>query len=128
MQKQNLKSIVCIDDEHDILEVAKMSLEAVGGFDVSAHDNGQAGVEKAIETNPDLILVDVMMPGLDGPATLELIKKTPELKNTPVIFMTARVQPSEVEEYKNLGAVGVISKPFDPMELPNDILRIWGEQ
>ena len=125
MNEQDLKSIICIDDEQDILEITKLSLETVGGYNVTACNDGHAGIEKALEISPDLFLIDVMMPGIDGPATLEKIKQNDAIKNTPVIFMTARVQPAEVEEYINLGAAGVVSKPFDPMQLAGEVLKIW---
>jgi two-component system, OmpR family, response regulator len=116
-----LTRILCIDDETDILEIAKMSLETVGGFTVKTCSRGMEGIEQADSFKPDMILLDVMMPGLDGPATLKILQAKPALKNVPIIFMTAKVQPSEIANYLSVGAAGVIAKPFDPMTLPQEV-------
>ena len=120
-----LKRILYVEDEPDIRAVATIALEAVGGFDLKVCSSGEEALANAISFNPDLLLLDVMMPGMDGPATLKALKALPELVNTPVIFMTAKVQPSEVAEYKALGALDVIAKPFDPMTLAEHIKNIW---
>lgn len=120
-----LKKILHIEDEADIQEVARVSLEAVGGFTVETCSSGQEALEKAPVFLPDLILLDVMMPGLDGPTTLQELRKMPETVKTPIIFMTAKVQPGEIEKLKKLGAEDVIAKPFDPMTLPEQIKTIW---
>ena len=120
-----LERIFFVEDDLDIQEIARLALQMVGGFDVSLMSSGEEALEKAKDLNPQLILLDVMMPGMDGPSTLRELRKMPEFTNIPVIFMTARVQPHEVAEYKELGALDVISKPFDPMTLSNTILSIW---
>ena len=120
-----LKKILCIDDEEDILQIAQMSLETVGGYEVTAENNARDGINFALQDKPDLILIDVMMPEMDGPSALKIIKDQDEISDIPVIFMTARVQPDEVSEYLNLGACGVVAKPFDPMSLPAEIEKIW---
>jgi len=120
-----LNTILMIEDEPDIQTVAKLSLESVGGFNVEVCSSGQEAIDKAPGVNPDLILLDVMMPGMDGPTTLLKLKKIPELSNTPIIFMTAKVQPQEVRQYKELGAIDVIAKPFDPMALSDNVRAIW---
>lgn len=120
-----LNHILCIDDEDDILMVATLCLEEVGGFQVTGCQNGLDGVEKAISLKPDLILIDVMMPNMDGPATLKKIRSHQELDHIPVVFMTARVQPAEIQEYINLGAADVVAKPFNPMTLSTEIQDIW---
>ena len=120
-----LTRILCIDDETDILEIAKMALEAVGGYTVKTCNRSVESIEAAQAFGPDLILLDVMMPGLDGAATLKLLKADAALAHIPVIFMTAKVQPSETAHYLELGAVGVIAKPFDPMALPDEVKRLW---
>jgi len=122
---QTLNSILMVEDEPDIQTIAKLSLESVGGFNVEICSSGQEAVDKAARVDPDLILLDVMMPGMDGPTTLQELKKIPELSGTPVIFMTAKVQPQEVRQYKELGAIDVIAKPFDPMTLSDNIRSIW---
>jgi len=120
-----LNSILMVEDEPDIQTVAKLSLESVGGFSVEICSSGQEAIEKAPKIKPDLILLDVMMPGMDGPTTLQELKKIPEITGTPVIFMTAKVQPQEVQQYLELGAINVIAKPFDPMTLSDNVRDIW---
>ncbi len=120
-----LKRILFIEDDEDIRMVAKMALEGVGGFEVLACVSGDAGLAAAPAAAADLILLDVMMPGRDGPSTLKALRELPATASTPVIFMTAKVQPAEVAHYMSLGALDVIRKPFDPMEISNEIGRIW---
>lgn len=120
-----LNRILHIEDEPDIQEVAKMTLEAVGGFTVETCSSGQEALEKAPIFLPDLILLDVMMPGLDGPTTLHKLRKLPETASTPIIFMTAKAQAGDIEGLKEIGAIDVITKPFDPMALSDQIREIW---
>jgi two-component system, OmpR family, response regulator len=123
-----LTTILYVEDEADIRTVAKMALEAVGGFKVHACASGREAVAAAPGAAADLILLDVMMPGLDGPSTLKALREIPATAATPVVFMTAKVQPGEVAEYRSLGALDVIAKPFDPMQISAEIRRIWGSQ
>jgi two-component system, OmpR family, response regulator len=123
-----LTRILYVEDEPDIRVVAQMALEAVGGFTVIACASGQEALNAAPGAKADLLLLDVMMPGMDGPSTLKGLRELPATANTPVIFMTAKVQAAEVAVYKGLGALEVIPKPFDPMELSAQIQRIWAEQ
>jgi two-component system OmpR family response regulator len=123
-----LTRILYVEDEPDIRVVAQMALEAVGGFTVIACASGQEALNAAPGAGADLLLLDVMMPGMDGPSTLKGLRELPATANTPVIFMTAKVQAAEVAVYKGLGALEVIPKPFDPMELSAQIQRIWSEQ
>jgi CheY-like chemotaxis protein len=120
-----LKRIMYVEDQPDIQMVAKVALEAVGGFEVLICSSGEEALEKVIAFNPDLILLDVMMPGMDGPTTKIELGKLPEVAGKPVIFMTAKIQPTEVTEYKDMGALDVIPKPFDPMTLSDQIRKIW---
>ena len=120
-----LKRILYAEDEPDIQAVAKIALETVGSFELKICNNGEEALANAVSYAPDLLLFDVMMPGMDGPAAFKAIKELPELADTPVIFMTAKVQPTEVAEYKNMGAIDVIAKPFDPMTLAEQIKTIW---
>lgn len=120
-----LTHVLCVDDDPDILEVAQISLELVGGLTVTGLDSGTRCLAEAATIRPDLILLDVMMPGMDGPATLMALRADPDPVATPVIFMTARVQEVEVQHYLELGAVAVIPKPFDPMTLADQIKGIW---
>ena len=123
-----LNRILYVEDEPDIRMVAQMALQAVGGFTVIACASGQEALDAAPGAGADLLLLDVMMPGMDGPTTLKGLRQLPATASTPVIFMTAKVQAAEVAVYKGLGALEVIPKPFDPMELSTQIQRIWAEQ
>ena len=123
-----LRRVLYVEDEADIRTIAKMALEAVGGFTVRECASGQEAVNAAPGAAADLILLDVMMPGLDGPSTLKALRGIPATAATPVIFMTAKVQPAEVAQYKSLGALDVIAKPFDPMKISEEIQRIWHAQ
>jgi two-component system OmpR family response regulator len=119
-----MNRILHVEDEPDIQEVALIALREVGGFEVVLAGSGTEALAKAAECAPELILLDVMMPGIDGPSTLRELKRRPESAGIPVIFMTAKVQTQEVERYKAMGAIGVIAKPFDPMELSAKIRLI----
>jgi len=120
-----LARILYVEDEPDIRAIAQMALEAVGGFTVIACASGSEALARAPGAGADLLLLDVMMPGMDGPSTLKALRELPSTANTPVIFMTAKVQAAEVAQYRELGAIDVIHKPFDPMELSAQINRIW---
>ena len=120
-----LVRILYVEDEPDIRAVAQMALEAVGGFAVIACASGAEALVAAPTAAADLLLLDVMMPGMDGPSTLKALRALPASANTPVIFMTAKVQAAEIAQYRELGALDVIHKPFDPMELSAQISRIW---
>ena len=115
-------SVLYVDDEPDIREVATLSLEIDPAITVTSFDGGGAAL-RALDggLRPDVILLDVMMPGMDGPATLTRIRERPALATTPVVFITARAQSHEQERFRSLGAVGVITKPFDPMTLAGDL-------
>jgi len=125
---KTLARILYVEDEPDIRMVAQMALEAVGGFTVIACPSGSEALAAAPTAQADLLLLDVMMPGMDGPSTLKALRALPATADTPVIFMTAKVQAAEVAQYRELGAIDVIHKPFDPMELSAQISRIWAQQ
>lgn len=120
-----LTRVLYVEDDTDIQAVAKLALEIVGKFTVKICASGEEALKEAAAFAPDMILLDVMMPGMDGPTTLARLRQFPELEKTPVAFMTAKVQPQEIEQYKSLGAVDVIAKPFDPMQLPNQVRALW---
>ncbi len=122
---QELKRIFYVEDEPDIMAVAQLVLQDVGGFELCTASCGSEALEKIQAFDPHLIVLDVMMPGMDGPTTLKELRKIDGLEDTPVFFMTAKVQPKEIEEYKALGAIDVIPKPFDPMTLSDQIKSIW---
>lgn len=122
-----LERIMLVEDEEDIRAVAELALEAVGGFTLKACPSGACALSNLDAYQPQLILLDVMMPEMDGPSTLRAIRERPDFRDTPVVFMTAKVQPDEVNEYLAQGAAGVIPKPFDPMTLSDRIRDIWAD-
>jgi len=122
-----LSKIMLVEDEPDIREIASLALTELGGFNLTLCESGQQALDKLPAALPQLVLLDVMMPDMDGPTTLQKLRTMSEMKNVPVIFMTARVQANEVEEYLKLGALGVIPKPFDPATLSTEIIKIWNE-
>jgi CheY-like chemotaxis protein len=129
MANGKLQTILYVEDDLDIQTVARLALEAVGGFTVTICGSGRealATLEAAF--HPDLILLDVMMPEMDGPTTLEALRRLPQTAATPVVFMTAKVQGSETAHYKSLGAIGVIPKPFDPMQLAQQVQALWEQR
>ncbi|UCE77572.1 MAG: response regulator [Gammaproteobacteria bacterium] len=117
--------ILYVDDEADIRTIVEFALEDEEGFQLTLCESGQAALETVADFSPDLILLDVMMPGMDGPTTLQRLREMPALAATPVVFVTAKVQPHEVEHLKSLGAADVIAKPFDPMSLAEQIRATW---
>lgn len=127
MTAPQLERILMVEDEADIQKIAALALEAVGGFTVRMCSSGRQAVACAVDFQPDLMLLDVLMPGMDGPATLYALRELPELAATPVIFMTARAQPQQIQEYQAMGSIGIIVKPFDAMRLASDIKAIWNE-
>ncbi|MGC8120347.1 response regulator [Marinobacter sp. VGCF2001] len=116
-----LNKVLYVEDDADIRSIAELALRDVGGLDVSLCESGPEALSRIDDFSPDLVLLDVMMPGMDGPQTLQALQQRPQGLDVPVVFMTARLQPSEIEEYLALGAIGVIPKPFDPMTLADDI-------
>jgi CheY-like chemotaxis protein len=122
---KQLSRILMVEDEPDIQAVARISLEAVGGFQVEICSSGREALDRVSSVAPDLILMDVMMPGMDGPTTLQALRANPGTAGYPIIFMTAKVQDHEISKYIDLGALGVIAKPFDPMTLASTVRSIW---
>lgn len=110
--------IVYVDDEADIRSIVEFALEDEAGLALQVCASGQQALDLLAHHRPDLILLDVMMPGMDGPATLQALRRLPGLAAVPVAFVTAKVQAHEVAAFKALGAIDVIAKPFDPMTLP----------
>jgi CheY-like chemotaxis protein len=118
--------ILLVDDEADIRDIATLSLESVGGWEVRAVASGHAAVDAVKEERFDAILLDVMMPELDGPSTFAAMRELADIEGVPVIFLTAKVQPADTRMLRGTGAAGIIAKPFDPMQLPEqvaDVLR-----
>jgi CheY-like chemotaxis protein len=116
--------VLIIDDEEDTRSIASMSLSILGGIDVVEAENGQEGIVKAEAEQPDVILLDMMMPVMDGENTLTMLQKTPGTQKIPVIFLTAKAMTSEIERLKRMGAIGVLTKPFDPTILANQVRAI----
>lgn len=127
-QQRPLRHIACVDDDEDVLRVAELTLQMVGGYKVTTFSNGQEALDGLVAVNPDLVLLDVMMPKMDGPTTFKAMKQRPDLKHLPVVFLTAKIQPSERRNYEAMGAAGVLAKPFDPATLPQDVERIWRDR
>ena len=120
-----LQKVLFVDDDEDIRTIAHLSLMALGGWQVALAGSGPQAIEIALRDRPDVIMLDVMMPGMTGIATLERIRSDARTSSIPVIFMTAKVQKAEVERYRALG-VGLIAKPFDPMRLSYELCRMLG--
>ena len=110
--------VLLVDDEADIRRIAALALSGVGGMEVAEASGGSEGMRMAGEDRPDVILLDMMMPGLDGMATFQALRSDPETSAIPVVFLTAKAMSAEVDRLKSLGARGVLIKPFDPMALP----------
>jgi CheY-like chemotaxis protein len=121
----HLSQILYVDDEPDLRMLAQLALESMGGMKVSLCDSGAAALQALATLKPQIILLDVMMPEMDGPALLQEIKKTPGLYNGPIIFLTGKANADEIVHLKSLGAFGVIPKPFNPMTLHNDVKAMW---
>jgi CheY-like chemotaxis protein len=118
--------ILIIDDEDDIREVAALSLETVAGWDVVTANCGAQGLLRAVEHQPDAVLLDVMMPGMDGPTTFREIRKNPATAQIPVILLTAKVQSNDQRRFADLGVNAILFKPFDPLTLAQQISDALG--
>ncbi|HEX8465675.1 MAG TPA: response regulator [Abditibacterium sp.] len=127
MSTAALKRILMVEDDPDIQIVARLSLEAVGQFTVSVCSGGEEALQIVQSFAPDLVLLDVMMPDMDGPTVLQRLRADAQTASLPVVFMTAKAQAQEVASYKGKGALAVISKPFDPMELPHLLTQVWAD-
>ncbi len=125
MPQPTLNRILYVEDEPDIQAIAKLALEMVGGFTVELSSSGQDALHKAVTFQPDLVLLDVMMPGMDGPTTFQKLREQPQTATLPIAFMTAKVQTDEIERYISMGAIGFVAKPFDPMKLADTVNRLW---
>jgi DNA-binding response OmpR family regulator len=120
------ESILVVDDDPIIARLLEIELLSAG-YEVRLAGNGEDALALAQERRPDLVLLDVMMPGMDGPATLGELRKIAGTADVAVAFMTAKVQPWEIARYREMGAIGVIMKPFDPMTLSDEVRSIWSE-
>jgi CheY-like chemotaxis protein len=120
------RRILIIDDEDDIREVAALSLETVADWQVLVANSGPQGLARAAESQPDAILLDVMMPGMDGPTTFRELRKNPQTAHIPVLLLTAKAQSADQRRFADLGVEAVLSKPFDPLRLAAQISQALG--
>ncbi|MBW4616237.1 MAG: response regulator [Desmonostoc vinosum HA7617-LM4] len=118
------KRVLFIDDEETIQKVVQFGIHMAVGWDVMTASSGPTGIETAQTEQPDVILLDVMMPDMDGIATFKALQSHPETEHIPVIFLTAKAQTSEKRQFNDLGVSGVITKPFNSLDLPDQIARI----
>ena len=121
-----MRRILIIDDEEDIREVAALSLETIAGWNVLTANSGPDGIQKAVAEQPDAILMDVMMPAMDGPTTFKEMQKTPGISHIPVLLLTAKVQGVDQRRFAGLGVSGVLFKPFDPLTLADQMSQALG--
>jgi CheY-like chemotaxis protein len=120
------KRVLLIDDEDDVRQLAQISLERIGGFEVLVARSGEEGIAMALEQRPDAILLDARMAAMDGAQTLERLRERPQTADIPVVFLTGSVQAHERERFLSLGAVAVLNKPFDPMALAQEVRDAFG--
>ncbi len=121
----SLRRVLCVEDDPDIRMILQFSLQTVGGYEVMCCAGGRAALAQVTAFAPDLVLLDVMMPDLSGPETLAELRQMPVMSGVPVVFLTAKAMPDELEDLLQFGATGLIVKPFDPMTLPADIKPFW---
>lgn len=120
-----LKHILYVEDEISIQRLVQLSLEKLGGYRVSLFDKGKEALECVSDLKPDLIMLDVMMPGMDGPQILAELRLRDDTRHIPVVFITAKARQDEINAFLSIGAQGVVTKPFDPMTLPQQLKDIW---
>jgi CheY-like chemotaxis protein len=125
MSASSLHRILHVEDDADIQAIARLALEGVGGFETATCGTGEEALRLARSFHPDLILLDVMMPDMDGVTTLRRLREDPQTAAIPVVFMTAKVQQEEVARLREAGALEVLMKPFDPMTLAQALRQIW---
>lgn len=123
-QRADVHKVLIVDDEEDIRIVARLALETCAGWRVSVVGSGVMAIHAARLEQPHVILLDVSMPGMDGPMTLARLRADPQTAHIPVIFLTARVQSDDMRRYVEFGGLGVIAKPFDPLSIADDIRRL----
>jgi CheY-like chemotaxis protein len=121
-----MRRVLIIDDEDDIREVAALSLEATAGWEILTASSGAEGISIATIQKPDAILMDVMMPGVDGPTTFKFMQENSAINRIPVLLLTAKVQGVDQRRFAGLGLAGVLFKPFDPLTLAEQISEALG--
>ncbi len=120
----NARTVLLVDDEPHVRRIAELALRGVGGFSVLVASSADEAVELAARERPDVVLLDVMMPGKDGPAALAALRAAAATAAIPVIFLTGKGKREDVDRYLGLGALGVVHKPFDPMRLAQQVTQI----
>ena len=124
---KKLNRIMLVDDESQIHPIVQLALEGLGGFEVMSCTSGEEAIQKAPAFRPDLVLVDVMMPEMDGIETLSALRGLPPLQDTDYAFFTGRTAPKDLQTYESLGALGTIEKPFDPLKLAEEVQVLWSK-
>jgi CheY-like chemotaxis protein len=125
MHRSRLRTVLYVDDEPDIREIVQLALGLSDELAVHICESGEQALAIIPQVKPDLVMLDVMMPGMDGPTTMRKMRAAPGLAAIPVIFMTAKAMPQEIMRFHELGALGVIPKPFDPMRLTQQVFAMW---
>ena len=125
MDRSRLRTVLYVDDEPDIREIVQLALGLSEELSVHICESGEQALATIARVKPDLVMLDVMMPGMDGPTTMGKMRADPALADIPVIFMTAKAMPQEITRFRELGALGVIPKPFDPMRLTSQVFALW---
>ncbi|HEY2685702.1 MAG TPA: response regulator [Steroidobacteraceae bacterium] len=125
MERSRLRSVLYVEDEPDIRDILQLALSLKGELTVHTRESGGAALELLRHSPPDLVLLDAMMPEMDGPATLAHMRADPKIPKVPVVFVTAKAMPEDITRLIALGACGVIPKPFDPMRVTEELYAIW---
>ncbi len=125
MSSDSLERILVVDDDSSVRDLARLALAEVGGFTVRVCASGAEAIAACGEFQPDLVLLDEFMPDLDGLDTLQALRELPETAHVPVVFLTAKTGGADVRRYRSAGAAGLIAKPFSPLALSDDVLKIW---
>ena len=125
MPAQPLNRVIYVEDDEDVQRIVRLSLEKIGKLTVEVVSDPMLAIDRMIAFKPDLAMLDWMMPGMDGPALLRKMREVPQTQAIPVVFITAKASQRELEELRKLGAVGTISKPFNPKDLPEQLRTFW---
>jgi two-component system OmpR family response regulator len=125
MPTSPLNRICYVEDDEDIQRIVRMSLERIGKMTVEVVGDPTQAIDTIKTFKPDLVMLDWMMPGMDGPTVFRKMRETPEVQSLPVVFITAKASSAEMDELRAMGAAGAISKPFSPKDLPDQLRKIW---
>jgi CheY-like chemotaxis protein len=125
MPSTPLNRVCYVEDDEDIQRIVRMSLERIGKLTVKVVSDPMQAIDAIKDFKPDLVMLDWMMPGMDGPSLFRKMRETPEMRNLPVVFITAKASSAEMDELRAMGAAGAISKPFSPKDLPDQLRTIW---